>query len=119
MDGTLNSSALHFSGDLPHFIELDFLEFRVPSRIRSHGTTSTYMDWTDVDVMTKVEIGDDWTEVATGLDLDNDGVDGWKESGEFSIIQPCRYVRVEINSTGWSGDFIGSEEVEFECVGIP
>ena len=119
MDGNVSSSALHFNATLPHYFEADFLDFRVPSKIRVHGSTSDYMDWDNVDVLTKVDIGDDWTEVATALDLDNDGVDGWKSSVEFSILQPCRYIRVEINSTLNGSNFIGAEEVEFYCTNIP
>ncbi len=119
MDGNISSSALHFSSVLPHYFEADFLDFRVPSKIRVHGTTSDYMDWNDVDVLTKVDIGDEWTEVATALDLSNDGLDGWKESINFTLIQPCRYIRVEINSTLNGSNFVGAEEVEFYCTSIP
>lgn len=117
VDGIINTADLHIAVAHPHWIEIDFIDFRVPSRIRNHGQTAAYYDWDDVDVLTKVAAEDDWTEVATGLDLDNDGVDGWKESGLFSIIQPCRYVRVEINSSLYSNDNVGSEEVQFYCQG--
>ena len=118
-DGALNSSAGHASSVVPHFVEFDFLELRVPQRVRSHGITTDTFDWSDVDVLTKVEAGDDWVEVATALDLDNDGVDGWRTSGNFAIVQPCRYVRVEINATLDPDNHILTEEVEFECVAIP
>lgn len=119
VDGVINTASLHIAAAHPHWIEIDFLDFRVPSRIRNHGATAAYYDWDDVDILTKVNIGDDWTEVATGLDLDNDGIDGWKSSGDFAIIQPCRYVRIEINSTLYGGDGIGSEEVQFLCISQP
>ena len=118
-DGAINTVGLHLSSTVPHWIEIDFKEFRVPSRIRSHGQVPGYYDWDDVDVLTKVNIGDDWTEVATGLDLDNDGIDGWRTSGLFSILQPCRYVRIEINSTLEGDNNIGTEEVQFLCISQP
>ena len=119
MDGDLSGTALHVSSTVPHWIELDFLEFRVPSVFRLHGGGSSYIDWDDVDILTKVDIGDDWTEVATALDLDNDGIDGWRTSAAFSILQPCRYVRIEINSTLDGSNNVGAEELEFYCTSIP
>ena len=118
-DGKINTAGLHLSSTVPHWVEIDFLDFRVPSRIRTHGQSPDYYDWDDVDVLTKLDIGDDWTEVATGLDLDNDGIDGWRTSIDFTIIQPCRYVRVEINSTLHSNNNIGTEEVQFYCTSQP
>lgn len=119
LDGSRVLTALHNSSTVPHYIELDFLEFRVPSKIRVHGTTDTWNDWTDVDILTKVESEDSWTEVATALDLDNDGVDGWKESVEFATLQACRYLRIEINSTLNASNIAGAEEIEFYCTGQP
>lgn len=118
MNGSTDTSALHVT-DHMHWFEIDFLELRVPSRIRTHGQAAARFDWDDVDVLTKVESGDGWTEVATALDLDNDGIDGWRSSGDFSIIQPCRYVRVEINSTLEADNDIATEEVQFFCTTIP
>jgi len=119
LDGELSSTGLHLTSTVPHWIELDFLDFRVPSKIRIHGITQGYYDWTDVDILTKVNIGDDWVEVATALDMDNDGIDGWKTSANFSIIQPCRYLRIEINSTLDGSNFCGAEEIEFYCTSQP
>ena len=119
LDGELSSTGLHLVSTVPHWIELDFLDFRVPSKIRVHGITQGYYDWTDVDILTKLNIGDDWVEVATALDMDNDGIDGWKTSADFSIIQPCRYVRIEINATLDGSNFCGTEEIEFYCTSQP
>jgi len=113
-DGIVSAGTSH-AVDHMHYIELDFGRFVVPSRLSSHGTTSDIYDWTDIDVKTKLEAADEWTEVATALTLDNEGIDGWKESGDFSTITHCRYMRIEINATLNASNTAGSEELRFLC----
>jgi hypothetical protein len=117
-DGFISAAALH-GVDHMHYVELDFARFVVPKSFAVHGTTSDWYSWDDIDILTKVESGDSWTEVATALTLDNQGVDGWKTSGDFSTITPCRYMRIEINSTANASNVCACEELRFLCVAVP
>jgi hypothetical protein len=112
-DGQVISSSTHFAVHTPHYIEWDMGFVCVPSKFRSWSPNATSSDWTGISVQTKVESGDAWTTVATGLSTAPTGIDGWREVATFSIIQPARYLRIEIIDTAHASGWIQSEEIQF------
>ena len=76
-------------------------------------TDNLAVTWTDFDISGKLNLGDSWTSIETGLSLSNPGgSDYWKDASlSGGEAGPYRYWRVDINSTANASNHLNVYEV--------